>query len=146
MAEPVEPEADPPDSLVDGSFVPSLKRGLMPRHDLVPPAHDGAPERAHFGRDGLVLETDAELACELHVSDPVDRTDGLPGVPAPLHEMRFGVIELRVYETVAGRAVPAGLDRGAALGVPGGVRRVGVPGSPLRQQAQCPSEIPALGR
>ena len=63
-----------------------------------------------------------------------------------LHEIRFGVIELPVHETVAGRAVPAGLDRGAARGVPGGVRRVGMPGSPLRQQAQRPSEIPALGR
>ncbi len=43
-----------------------------------------------------------------------------------------GVAGLVVDEVVAGRAVPAGLEKGAARSVPGGFRRVGVPGSPVR--------------
>ena len=57
----------------------------MPGRDLVPPAHDGAPGRAHFGWAGLLLEIDAELTGELRVSDPVDRTDDFPGVPGQAH-------------------------------------------------------------
>jgi len=52
---------------------------------------------------------------------------------------------LVVDEVVTGRAVPAGLEKGAARGVPEGFRRVGVPGSPVRQQAQRPGELGAFG-
>jgi hypothetical protein len=62
-----------------------------------------------------------------------------------LDEMRLDVVRLVVNEMVAGRAVPAGLDRGAARGVPGRLRRVGVPGPPVGQQAERPREFLALG-
>ncbi len=63
---------------------------------------------------------------------PVTTTCGgnLP-VPA-LQVADLGVAGLVVDEVVAGRAVPAGLEKGAARSVPGGFRRVGVPGSPVR--------------
>jgi DNA-binding Lrp family transcriptional regulator len=56
------------------------------------------------------------------------------------------VIWLVVDEMIAGRAVPAGFDRGAARGVPGRLRRVGVSGSPVGQQPERPGQFPALGR
>ena len=62
-----------------------------------------------------------------------------------LDEMHLGVVRLVVNEMVAGRAVPAGLDRGTARGVPGRLRRVGVPGPPVRQQAERPREFLAFG-
>jgi ATP-binding cassette, subfamily B, bacterial len=62
-----------------------------------------------------------------------------------LYDVQLGVLRLVVHEAVAGRAVPAGLDRGAARFVPGGLRRVGVPGPPVGQQAERPREFPALG-
>ena len=59
--------------------------------------------------------------------------------------MQLGLVRPVVNEMVAGRAVPAGLDRGTARGVPGRLRRVGVPGSPVRQQAERPREFLAFG-
>jgi hypothetical protein len=56
-----------------------------------------------------------------------------PRSPAYLDEIHLGVVRLVVNEMVAGRAVPAGLDRGTAGGMPGRLRRVGVPGPPVRQ-------------
>ena len=53
-----------------------------------------------------------------------------------LDELDLGLIWLVVDEVVAGRAVPAGLDRGAARGVAERLRLVGVPGPPVRQQAE----------
>jgi hypothetical protein len=55
-----------------------------------------------------------------------------------------GLLRLIADEMVAGRAVPAGLDRGPARGVHRGLRLVGVPGSPGREQAQRPRELAAL--
>src|SRR5438876_7093394 len=68
----------------------------------------------------------------------------LPG-PRRLDEVDLGLIWLVVDEMIAGRAVPAGLDRGAARGVPGRVRRVGVSGSPVGQQPERPGQFLALG-
>ena len=53
-----------------------------------------------------------------------------------LHEVQLRVAGLVVNQPVAGRAVPAGLDRGAARGVAGRLRLIGVPGPPVRQQAE----------
>ena len=50
-----------------------------------------------------------------------------------------------VHELVAGRAVPAGFDGGAAGGVARGICRVGVPGSPVREQPERPCEFGAFG-
>ena len=50
-----------------------------------------------------------------------------------------------VDEVVAGRAVPAGLEKGAARGVPGGFRLVGVPGPPSAPAGAAPGELGALG-
>src|ERR1051326_2421734 len=68
------------------------------------------------------------------------------GTARRLNEMDLGLIWLVVNETIAGRAVPAGLDRGAARGVPGRLRRIGVPGPPVGQQPERPSQFLALGR
>ena len=62
-----------------------------------------------------------------------------------LHVVRLGVVRFVVDEFVAGRAVPADLDRGAAGGVARGVRRIGVPGAPVREQPERPGEFGALG-
>ena len=62
-----------------------------------------------------------------------------------LQEVHLGVMGLVVNELVAGWAVPAGLEKGAARGVPRGLCQVGVPGSPVRQQAQRPGKLGALG-
>jgi len=59
--------------------------------------------------------------------------------------MQVGVLGLVIDEVVAGGAVPAGLDRGPADRVPGRLGRVGMPGAPVRQQAERPGELPALG-
>jgi hypothetical protein len=68
-----------------------------------------------------------------------------PAFRSWLDEMHLGVVRLVVNEMVAGRAVPASLDRGAARRVPGRLRRVGVPGPPVGQQAERPREFLALG-
>ena len=68
------------------------------------------------------------------------------GHASQLDEMHLGVVRLVVDKMVAGRTVPAGLDRGAARGVPERLRRVGVPGPPVRQQAERPRQFLALGR
>ena len=60
--------------------------------------------------------------------------------------MDVGLIWVVVDEAVAGRAVPAGLDRGAASGVPGRLRRIGVSGPPVGQQPERPGEFLAVGR
>ena len=65
-------------------------------------------------------------------------------VPA-LQVADLDVAGLVVDEVVAGRAVPAGLEKGVARSVPGGFRRVDVPVSPVRQHAQRPGELGALG-
>jgi hypothetical protein len=62
-----------------------------------------------------------------------------------LYDVLRGVLRLLVHEAVAGRAVPAGLDRGAARVVRERLGRVGVPGAPVGQQAERPREVPALG-
>jgi hypothetical protein len=62
-----------------------------------------------------------------------------------LHVVRLGVSRLVVNELVAGRAVPAGLDGGAAGEVTWGVGRVGVPGPPVREQSERSGEFGALG-
>src|SRR6202007_1727583 len=62
-----------------------------------------------------------------------------------LHVVRLGAMRLVVNELVAGRAVPAGLDGGAAGEVTWGVRRIGVPGPPVREQPERPGEFGALG-
>jgi hypothetical protein len=49
-----------------------------------------------------------------------------------LHVVRLGVVRLVVDELVARWAVPAGLDRSAAGEVAGSIRRIDVPGAPLR--------------
>jgi hypothetical protein len=66
----------------------------------------------------------------------VERLDAIGG--RRLHVVHLGVARLVVNELVAGRAVPAGLDGGAAGGVTRGVRQVGVPGPPVREQAERP--------
>src|SRR6516162_4666302 len=58
--------------------------------------------------------------------------------PPGLNETDLGLIWLVVDETIAGRAVPAGLDRGAARGVPGRLRRIGVVRPPVGQQPERP--------
>src|SRR5258708_2102512 len=61
--------------------------------------------------------------------------DGNVGGDLPVPALQvadLGVAGLVVDEVVAGRAVPAGLEKGAARSVLGGFRRVGVPGSPVR--------------
>jgi len=62
-----------------------------------------------------------------------------------LYDVLLGVLRLLVHEAVAGGAVPAGLDRGAARVVRERLGRVGVPGAPVGQQAERPREVPALG-
>src|SRR5690348_11615143 len=57
----------------------------------------------------------------------------------------LGVSRFVVDELVAGRAVPAGLDGGAAGEVAWGVCLVGVPGPPVREQPERPGEFGALG-
>src|SRR6266571_7320511 len=70
-----------------------------------------------------------------------------PRVPVRrrLHVVHPGVARLVVNELVACRAVPAGLDGGAAGEVTRGVRQVGVPGPPVREQAERSGEFSALG-
>lgn len=79
------PESEP-DSLDALDQVVDLGRavahqGLVPRHDLIPPTHDGAAERADLGRARLVLEIDAKLvdefAGELGGTDLIDRSGEL---------------------------------------------------------------------
>src|SRR5258705_4709313 len=60
------------------------------------------------------------------------------------HEMHLGVRRLVVQYDVAGRAVPAGLDRGAAGRVAERHGRVGVPDGPVGQQAQRAAQFLAL--
>ena len=62
-----------------------------------------------------------------------------------LYEVHLGVLRLVVDELVAGRAVPAGLDGGAAGDVAWDVRRVGVPAPPVREQQERPGQFGALG-
>jgi len=59
--------------------------------------------------------------------------------------MDVGRLVLVADEMVAGRAVPAGLDRGSAGRVHRGLGFLGVPGSPGREQAQRPGQFAALG-
>jgi hypothetical protein len=82
-------------------------------------------------RLGLSVELSASngMCCRVTTACAGD----LP-VPA-LQVADLSVAGVVVDEVVAGRAVPAGLEEGAAGGVPGGFGRVGVPGSPVRQQA-----------
>jgi hypothetical protein len=69
-------------------------------------------------------------------------TTGARDLPVPaLQVANLGVAGLVVDEVVAGRALSAGLEKGAARGVPLGFRRVGVPRSPVRQQAQRPGVL-----
>src|SRR5436305_6197750 len=68
---------------------------------------------------------------------PAAEAASWPG-PGRLNEVDLGLIWLVVEETIAGRAVPAGLDRGAARGVPGRLRRIGVSGPPVGQQPKRP--------
>jgi hypothetical protein len=68
--------------------------------------------------------------------------------PLPVRSLqivRLGVTRLVVDELVAGRAVPAGFERGAAGDVTWGVHRIGVPGTPVREQPERPRELGALG-
>jgi hypothetical protein len=57
----------------------------VPGCDLVLPADEGAPQRAHLERTGLVLEVPAEAFDEVHgevgVVVVVDAADDLLGVP-----------------------------------------------------------------
>src|SRR6516165_7943663 len=62
-----------------------------------------------------------------------------------LNVVQLGVARLVVHELVAGRAVPAGFDGRPAGEVTRGVRRVGVPSPPVREQQERPGEFGALG-
>ena len=72
------------------------------------------------------------------------RSGRLQRIGGRLHVVHLGVARLVIHQLVAGRAVPAGLDGGAAGKVTRGVRRVGVPGSPLREEPERPGEFGAL--
>src|SRR3989442_926861 len=61
-----------------------------------------------------------------------------------LYEVQLLLTLILVHRTRTGRAVPAGLHRRAAGGVPAWLRVVGAAGSPVRQQTQRAGQLPAL--
>src|SRR6476661_6891863 len=80
---------DPLDQVVDGFGRPVGHEGSVPGDDVVPPAGDGATERADLDGAGIVLEVDTklgdELVGQLWVGDLVDGAHDFLGVPGGAH-------------------------------------------------------------